>query len=230
MYKRLTTTLAAMILVCSVLLVGCTQSPTTNPPNDTPAEPAANTQSDKPVECDWTLNVNQTIPVTTDGMTVNYTLVLNATKKGGIDVIGDYIGSGKILVEMDASGLSNEVIKAIGGFKVDASADNINIPVVAYDRDKYANYNLEKDEVPIVPLVKHQAMALISPQMIGSGILNPTVTGIQGEKAEVNEEVTGNTSVPMKITINDGKVNVYIPSFKISKSFEGMLLGTPINK
>lgn len=44
------------------------------------------------LECDWIIKVDQTIPVTEDGLTVNYTLVLIAQKTGGEDTIGDMMG------------------------------------------------------------------------------------------------------------------------------------------
>jgi hypothetical protein len=71
-------------------------------------------------------------------------------------------------------------------------------------------------------------MALISPEMEGSGTLNPSVEGIQGEHGGVNESVTGTAPIPMKIAINSGKVNVSIPSLNISYSFNGTLTGEPL--
>jgi hypothetical protein len=184
---------------------------------------------DGPLECDWTLHVDQTIPIKTDGMTVNYSLVLVAQKKGGIDVLGDYKGSAYIEISMDASNLSNEVIKVAGGFNVNASTNNLDFQLIPYDIESYSDYGLGKGEIPLAPLVKYETMALISPEMQGNGVLNPSVKGVQGEKAEVNESMSQTMPIPMKITVIGGQVRVEIPSFKIGKSFEGMLLGTPVN-
>jgi hypothetical protein len=190
---------------------------------------ADNEREDKPLNCDWTMQVDQTIPITQDGFTVNYTLILVAQKKGGIDVLGDYKGSAYLKINMDASSLSNEVIKVTGGFDVNASTNSLKFQLVPYDIERYSDYGLSKDEVPLAPLVQYETMALISPEMQGTGVLNPMVQGKQGEKAEVNKSASQTMPIPMKITVIGGQVNVDIPSLKIGKHFEGMLLGTPIN-
>jgi hypothetical protein len=184
---------------------------------------------DEPLECDWTMQIDQTIPITQDGFTVNYTLILVAQKKGGIEVLGDYKGSAYLKINMDASNLSNEVIKVTGGFDVNAFTNSLDFQLVPYDIERYSDYGLGKDEVPLAPLVQYETMALISPEMKGTGVLNPMVQGKQGEKAEVNKSASQTMPIPMKITVIGGQVNVEIPSLKIGKHFEGMLLGTPVN-
>jgi hypothetical protein len=227
MIKRILVSLT--VAFCLVLVTGCTNNGDTTGENPTKTpSPKASNLKDTPVECDWTLKVDQTIPVTTDGMTVNYTLILEATKNGGFDVLGNYKGTASIKVSLDASNLSNEVIQVTGGFSMKASTDNLSFEIVPYDIESYSHFGVGEGEIPVAPLVKYESMALLSPVMTGSGVLNPLVQGVQGEKAEVNESVTGTEAVPMRITVMSGKIRVDIPSFKIGKSFEGMLLGSPL--
>lgn len=185
--------------------------------------------ANNPVECDWVLKVDQTIPVKTDGMTVEYTLVLIAEKKGGTDVSGTYEGAAYIGCKLDISEFSNEVVEMTGGFDINAYGNNIIFDVIPYDINDYTDYGLKKDELGLAPLVEYETMALLSPEMTGTGIVNPNIQGKpEGSvSAEFNESVSSTVPVPMKITIRSGKVNVDLPTLKVGRYFEGQLLGVP---
>lgn len=183
------------------------------------------------LDCNWVLKVDQTIPVKEkDGMTVEYTLVLIAEKEGGTNVSGTYNGAAYIGVKLDISEFSNEAVEMTGGFDINAFGNDITFDVVSYDKNEYANYDVKEDEPGIVPLVEYESMALLSPEMTGAGVLNPYLEGKQEGSVSggINESVPSSTvPITMKITINSGNVNVYLPQFKLSSSFKGQLLGIP---
>lgn len=208
-----------VVLFVLFLLTACTPQPA-----DPDKQP---NNSDTPLDCDWTLRVDQTIPVETDGMTVNYTLVLIAQKQGGTDVYGTYEGAAYIGQNLDASSLSNSVISVTGGFDIHAFANNLSFELVPYDVDSFSRYGIGEGDAPIAPLVQYESMALISPEMTGGGVLNPFVSGIQGEQMGYDAEAYGTEAVVMKITVNSGKVQVVVPVFNIGHSFEGWLTGHP---
>jgi hypothetical protein len=183
------------------------------------------------LDCNWVLNVDQTIPVKDqDGMTVEYTLVLIAEKEGGTDVSGTYHGAAYIGAKLDISEFSNEAVEMTGGFDLNAFGNDISFDVVPYEIESYSNYGVKKGEIGIAPLVKYETMALLSPEMTGAGVINPYLEGRQEGSVSggYTGSATGTEKIPMKITINSGKVRVDIPSFKIGKQFEGQLLGVPI--
>lgn len=214
-----------ILFVIVFLLSACTPSPAPEP--GAPEQPDAPVPDDAPLDCDWTLHVDQTIPIESDGMTVNYTLVLIAQKIGGTDVYGTYEGAAYIGTSLDASNLSNAFIDVTGGFDMHAFANNLSFELVPYDIEAYSRYDVGEGEAPIAPLVSYESMALISPEMTGGGVLNPNVTDIQGMNMGYEAEAFGTEAVTMKITVNSGMVQVVVPSFNISHSFEGRLLGDP---
>lgn len=185
---------------------------------------------DELLDCNWVLKVDQTIPVKEkDGFTVEYTLVLIAEKEGGTDVSGTYHGAAYIGVKLDISEFSNEAVEMTGGFDINAFGNDITFDVISYDKGEYANYNVKEGEPGIVPLVEYETMALLSPEMTGAGVINPFLEGKQEGSVSggINENVSSTAPITMKITINSGKVNVYLPQFKMSSHFEGQLLGIP---
>jgi len=220
--KRIFTIILALTAIAAAMLAsGC--SPEGPVPSGTPEEKPV----EAPVECNWLLQVDQTIPVTKDGLTVNYTLVLIAQKAGGTDVYGTYEGAAYIATSLDASNLSNAFMDVTGGFDIEAFANNLSIEMQPYDKEQYSRYNIGENEPPLVPLVEYESMALISPEMTGGGIINPNITG-ETINAGYNDSAYGTAPITMKITVNSGKVQVSIPVFNISYSFEGLLTGEPL--
>jgi hypothetical protein len=189
-----------------------------------PESPAA---ADEALDCNWTLTVDQTIPVTRDGLTVNYTLLLVAQKAGGTDVSGVYTGAAYVGIHFDASQMSVDVMQAFGGFDMNACAYDLSFEVTGYDEESFSAYGLSADDVPLWQLVEYESMALLSPEMSGSGTLDPSIVGAQGEQGGINASASGTTAIPMKITVESGKVTVSVPSFNLGDSFHGILTGVP---
>lgn len=217
-------TLFSVLIVC--LSAGCTSEKASS--EDSGKVKAA---SAVPVEADWTLHVDQTIPIEKDGMTVNYTLVLTAEKHGGTDIYGAYKGNACIKVELDASKLPSEVVKLLGGFKMEASSEKVEFEVVSHDPEVYAGYYTYErpEDIMLTPIRDYTGMALASPDMTGAGTLNLQGMGIQGEKLEVNESASGTETIPLRILVSNVSVLVEAPTLKIGRMFEGQLLGEPIN-
>lgn len=221
---RLRNALIVCFMMVAFLAVGCSAE-------DSGKAGTVAAASDKPIEANWRIHVDQTIPVEKDGMTVNYTLVLIADKHGGTDIYGTYTGHADIKVEMDASKLSNEVIKMLGGFKMEASADNLEFDVVPHDTEAYQQYfQYEPTDVvfPLKPVRDYNGMALISPEMKGSGLINPQAQGVQGEKLEENKTVSGVETIPMRVLVSDLNVLVEVPPLKLTSFFWGQVIGEPI--
>lgn len=175
----------------------------------------------------WTIQIDQTIPKTVQGMTVNYSLVLVAQKSGGKDVNGTYKGTAYVGVNFDASQMNNAAMQVLGGFNVNAAAYDLTFDVVGYDQEKYSEYGLKDGEPPLAPLVTYQSMALLSPEMEGTGSFNVNITAPNASGGTSNSN-SSSTSIPMKMTIDSGKVGVYIPSFQLTSDFEGTVTGTPL--
>lgn len=219
--------LPVMVVAFVLMLSACSGNAAPRPPGSSSSAPTQNNQA---VDCVWTLHVDQTIPVDTDGMTINYTLVLIAQKAGGQDVNGMYEGAAYLACQLDASNLSNEVFNVSGGFDVHAFANNLSFEVTDYNVQDYSDYGVSGGAAALAPLVQYESMALLTPDMQGSGVLNPSITGVQGEHGGINESVSDSTAVPMKITVNSGQAAVDIPSFNIDKSFKGSLTGIPVGQ
>lgn len=206
-----------------------TSAASTDSNSGTSLKPKVSATPNGPVDCNWLLSVNQTIPKTENGLTTNYTLTLVAQKSGGQDVYGAYKGAAYVNVSLDASNLSNEVMSVLGGFNMTAYSFDVSFSMTPYDIESYSSYGLKDGEPPLAPLVQYESMALISPMMTGSGTLNPSVSGAQGEHGGINQAAQGTAAIPMKITVNSGKVTVSVPSFNMGNSFSGTLLGTPVS-
>lgn len=204
-------------------------------PSDAPSEDAPPVEEspgaapDAPVDCAWTLYVDQTIPKVEDGLTVNYQLMIVAQKDGGKDVYGTYTGVAYVGVNFDASQMSNSVMQVLGGFNVNAYTYDLTFDVVAYDEETYSAYGLKPDDVPLAQLVIHESMALLSPSMTGTGTFDTSLTGVQGEQGGYSDSAQSTTVIPMRILINSGKVSVYVPSMGLSDSFKGMVTGVPLS-
>lgn len=223
-----------LCVFCLSVLAGCSQSevpginaPGSNAGNNVPASAPPEKTSDEALECNWLLKVDQTIPITENELTVNYTLVLIAQKTGGKDVYGTYEGAAFIGSELDASNLSNSFLKVTGGFDIRVFANNLSFEIVPYDKESYSRFGLGEDGVPDVPLVDYESMALLSPEMTGTGFVNPHISG-ENVSAGYSGSSGGTAPVVMKITVKSGKVDVTIPFLNMDRSFEGLLAGDPL--
>lgn len=225
--KKLLAWLFTFVLLMA--LAGCTESPAAPEITPVPTSSAAPVTPEAELEADWTLHVNQTITVESEGLPVNHTLILVAKKTGGTDIYGSYEGLAYVRTQLDASVLSNEVLAVSGGFNIEYSSDTIQFDILPYDADSFfAEMPTDSaDVLTIAPLAEFNGMALLAPEMQGSGVINPLVQGIQGERAEYNTSTSDVVVMPMRIGVSNAEVYVEIPSLKTGQMFQGMLTGDP---
>jgi len=205
-----------LVLVLPVMLISC------NIGTSGSASPNANGNK---AEGNWLLKVDQTIPVKEGDVTVNYTLVLIAWKEGGKNVHGTYEGAAYIGSHLDISPLSKLLVQLSGGFDIDIFANNLNFKIEPFDKIKYSVYG-SKDKASLAPLVKYESMALLTPEMKGGVIINPSVKSKNGLQGSYKKSGKGEGPVPMKIGIKSGKVHVSIPSI-VGETFEGTITCDP---
>lgn len=239
--------ITAVLLALSILLAyaGCSNKNAADAPvksSNDPATPAAVLETPAPektaslpqpaatpesaIECNWTLHVDDTVTKTADGLTVKYNLVLIADKEGGIDETGIYTGTVHLTIDFDASQMSQEMLKVMGGFRVDVSADSFTFDIVGYNIETYSEFGITEGELPIPPLVQYDSMALATAQMSGEGSIDVFVKGPNAQGGH-KESASSALPVPLKIAITGGQVNIVIPMLNLDDSFDGMVTGTP---
>jgi len=207
----------AFVLGLFVLASGCT------PKSDAAA--GKDGESGLP-EGGWLLFVDHTIPVKDGELTTNYTLVLIAEKTGGKDETGVYEGAAYIGNDLDASGLSQDLLNVMGGFNINVFANNLTFEVEPYDKTKYSTYGSEGDASP-APLVNYESMALMSPVMEGGAVIDVDVEAFDGSEGGYESSGGGAAPVVMKVAVKEGKVYVEVPFLNIDKTFEGIVTNKP---
>lgn len=180
-----------------------------------------------PKEADWTLQVNDTIETKIEGISIIYTFTLEAVKHGGMTDVGSYTGTASLKQKMDASGLSSGPVAVTGGVETDLRADNVQIDIVAYDREKYDDFGLRSGEVPTSLLTEVDGMALGSITMGGSGNFDVSADAPQNTHVEKKFSKDGTGELIYKLNVEGGQVSVSIPMLNLPGSFKGMITGVP---
>ncbi len=194
-------------------------------PVNTPAQTPPPAEETK--DCDWTLHVDDTIPVTfDDGITVNYTLILDAVKKGGKEDLGTYTGSAYFCMKLDTSKMPAVAVQLAGNVEEILKTKEFTFDIVAYDEDAYSSFE-SKDA--IAPLVEYDGMALISTPMAADGDVDLSFSGMRGEHGNLKDNSDGTYTVHMRLALRAGQVEVSLPGFPINTPFKGMLTGTPVS-
>jgi hypothetical protein len=221
MRRRYLTFLFILAFVFSSIISGCSRMDADRPGS-----------RNELLDCNWVLKVDQTIPKKyEDGMTVEHTLVFIAEKEGGTDVSGTYHGAFCLRSKLDISEFSNEIVEMTGGFDVYGFGNDVTFDVISYDISNYTEFGIEEGELGIPPLIDYETMATFTQEMTGTGVLNPYLRGIHEGSLSGGVDVTsgGSAQVPIKIAIKSGKVHVNFPTLDIGRSFEGLLLGVPVD-
>lgn len=207
-----TIAIVMLVLMLQFVLSGCSPEG---------AGAGSSEASSKVLERNWTLKVDQTIPVKDGDLTINHTLVLIAQKKGGENIYGTYEGAAYVGSHLDISPLAKILVKLSGGYDIDIFANNLSFEIEPFDMNRYSAYG-SKDDTSLAPLVQYDSMAMLSPEMKGGIIINPTIKGSDGLQASYEASGGGTAPVPMKIAIESGKVHVNIPTI-VSETFEGTI-------
>lgn len=207
---------------------------TTNPSNST--DPVG--QSVKPVvlpsststpkEADWTLQVDDTVKIDIEGISIIYTLSINCVKHGGTTDIGHYTGTATLKQKMDVGKLSSELVKITGGVETELKAENVQIDIVAYEKEKYDNFGLEEDQGPLSQLIAPDRMALGAFTMSGTGAFDVSAVAPNAQGQLAFDE-SGTNALDYKISVEGGQVTVSIPMLNAKDRFKGMITGVPRN-
>jgi len=209
-------------------LYGCAKAKTDDPSSQpTAASSAANTESAEPseaptdseppeheTECNWTLEVSDTVTTEVKGYAFTCTLSIMAVKLGGTDVLGTYRGIVTLDYSYDMQQGNVSGNASGGGREVDAV-----IEVVAYDAEKYDSAG----EAQLAQLIEYDAMAIGSLILSGSGDANETAGGAGWSTAE-----SKTIAVPYRMAIDGGQVSIELYTTAPGASFSGLITGTPI--
>lgn len=183
--------------------------------------------AETPKEADWTLHVEDTIETNIEGISIAYTFTLDAVKRGGTTDAGSYKGTASLKQKMDASGLSSQVVTVKGGVETDIRSENVQIDIVAYDREEYDNFGIADNEAPISLLTEPDGMALGSITMSGSGKFDVSADAPHNTHAQLKFNKDGTGELNYKLYVEGGQVSVTIPCLNLSDSFKGMITGVP---
>lgn len=183
--------LLALLFTCgSLSIAGCDTKENVAKQQDKQQEKAGSTTTtEKEVNANWTIEVNDKHTVDQKGLPIDYTLQLTATKAGGTDPIGAYKGTARLIVKSDVSklkGIPQSVMKLMGNIDAVADTKNLKFNVIDFAKAREANSKNSKSSssgdddalAPLVPDNKDDALA-------------PLVPG--GDKGKTDNSKTTNT-------------------------------------
>jgi hypothetical protein len=175
----------------------------------------------EPLECDWTLHVDDTITEVVEGIPIAHTLIIDAYKKGGTDDLGLYEGTVTLSSRADLSALTNEAFSVTGDTGGMGSDDAAKLEIIGYDVVKYS------PGLELAPLIEYNGMSLGVFYLKGYGYINMNMTGKDGIQGSGNEQFESSVPIEFKLLVNGGKVSIEIPSLKSVQTFDGMITGNP---
>lgn len=177
----------------------------------------------------YAIYCNDTVSVVKDDLETKFTLVMFATCEDGEN--GTYRGSIALDYGLDASqltGIGGAPIEGFGGFNVSQRASDIEFEVIPFDLDAYATYGSDtpSGQATVVPLINGTSMALLTPNMSGTGQLGMKITGqtdssggsITAEVPETSSSASG--PLLIKMYIDDGNVTIEIPTLKQAMDYQ----------
>lgn len=226
--------LLALLLICS-LLSSCriNKAADNGADGNQPDQPKATDSED----ATYAIYVNDTINVESEGLITKFKLVLFATTSGS-DQLNTYSANIALDYGLDAdqlTGLGGAPIVGMGGFNVSQHAENVVFDLVSLNIDSYARYgtDIKDDEYAPLPLtIIGDSMALLTPEMNGTGQLGISITGAIDTAGGIATAESGDSStnasgpLVMKMTIKNGMVTIDIPSLNqamAGQRFEGIV-------
>ena len=166
-------------------------------------------------ECNWTLEVGDTVTAKVNGYDFTCTLSIMAVKLGGTDELGTYRGIVTLDYKYDMKQGSISGNAAGGGQEIDAV-----IEVVSYDAQKFDD---SAGQTELTQLVAYDAMAIGSLSLTGSGTANEEAGGASWATGE-----SKTVSVPYRMAVDGGQVTIELINVAPGVQFKGMITGTPI--
>lgn len=237
-YLRILAVLITMVFILS--LTGCDNkstipsskpqgsipAPKSAPPKSSQPAPVSQPAKDKPLNCNWTISVNDEISKKIEMWNLKYSLEFTAVKQGGTDQAGFYKGKAvfKIKGTVDKMpGVDESLIKVMGNVEGEGTDNNLSFTVMN---------NIEL--APLVPIEKDKTtsnkvddadyVAGGNLNMKGTGALNILVT-TPNAQGQANEKADSNTSVYFQMYITGATVKIVIPN---AGEFKGTVVGDPI--
>lgn len=164
------------------------------------------------LECNWSLEVDDTITTKVNGYDFTCRLEICAVKNGGTDEFGTYHGTMSITYEYKMQSGN------IGGEATGSGQDeNVVFELTAYDKEKYT----DEAGAELAPLIEYDAMSFGGFSVTGEGFSQEQAGGASWAASD-----TKIVSVPYQILVDAGQVTVNIPTV-VSTPFSGMLTGNP---
>ncbi len=207
-----------------VLICGCMGC---NEPEPVKQEPGSKDSSNAAsqsglVECDWTMEVHDTVETNLNGAIIVYTLDIDAVKNGGTDDIGSYQGT--LHLKQDHK-LPPE---AIGVNYKEFDEKSFSFELAPYKSDEYADYGLEKGVAPVAPLIQYDSMCLKDQNL--NGRWHYDVVDAEDPAIRVSNDDATNATVKIKMVVEGGqvKIDIVFPFQKVP-GFKGMITGSPVS-
>lgn len=192
-----------------------TEPPVSPLPSAMPTQVSAPESPDGETECNWTMEVSDTVTTEVNGYVFTCTLAIMAVKLGGTDELGTYRGLVTLDYQYDMRQGSVAGNAAGGGQEIDAI-----IELVSYDEQKYDE---AAGRTQLAELVEYDAMALGNLILTGSGEANESAGGASWSTGD------GKTMpVPYRMAVDGGQVTIELYTTAPGAKFTGMITGTPI--
>lgn len=199
--------------------------------NKTAANSAADTaegNTASPLDCDWTMHVDDTVTKSYQGMQMDFTLILLAKKNGGSDELGTYKGKAYLFEKTNVPSMGKAVGGSAEGYQYsEGRDDNVQFDVIKYDVNKFSEFGQQKGAVDLAPLVKYDSMALYTTKMSWSADWN-ILYHDDDDSGVVADSYSDMANLPMKIAVEGGQVSVTILMHGfVTLDFKGIVTGDP---
>ena len=213
--KRFWLVLAVFAAVIGILSLCACSSQNQKSENASQSSAVSNKTEEVEKECNWTMEVSDTVTAQVQGYEFTCTLAIMAVKLGGLDELGTYRGIVTLKYQYDMK-QGNISANAVGeGQEIDAV-----IEVVKYDKEKYDE---SAGNTALSELVQYDAMALGSFILSGSGKASESAGGASWSTSD-----SKTIPVPFRMTVDGGKLTIELYTIAPGVKFNGMITGTPI--
>lgn len=234
-----------IIMILFVLMLSGCMAQSSDPAGALPA-PTENTQptpvnpqaTEPPKQASWVIEVNDTKQYTDElGIIWNYTLTLYASKPGGTNVTGEYLGEANLKIEPDigtvqtaAASEGTTLLSMI--FNYYADCESLSFVVEKFDEAEYAAEQTEFNKnAGLQSLETGENMDFFA---FGDGVFNatqePVTMTIQTEKGPKTGSGGGGgatVDVPIEISIEGATAYIFIYNLPqpLGDAFKGTVTG-----
>lgn len=208
----------AVICLMVAALAGCNE-PEPLDKNESANNISTASQSG-PVECDWQLEIHDTVETNLNGGILVYTLDIDGVKDGGTSDQGVYKGSMRMKLDHK---LPPEII---GKNYKEFQEDDVVFELIPYKSDEYAEYGLEKGMDPLPLLLECDSMCLKEQTLKGRWYYD--IVDAEYPEITVSKDEPTTAVIKIKMAVNGGKVQAdMVLPFQTVSGFKGLVSGTP---